>query len=240
MTSESDEFSQRKGAAVGKTLLPSFAYSFITINRLIQCPSLYSDNLNTHLHFELPFSLQSLALQTTHSIANDSFLPPALTVSWGAPSLRASPWGAKFSWEQNPSSKRSCALGELILKSRQPSLSFSLLFCLHTVVRLLHSSSVLLPVLAFWQVFLIFVIQPPRTSLPQPLQMCKSISVCMGTPDKGGISSSSHPPCRGAASCPAALASSPVPPEGKCGSLTSLHRSRSQRLCSLCRHCHKL
>lgn len=97
---------------MGKNLLLSFAYAFIIINRLIRCPSLHSDNLNTHLHFELPFSLQSLALQTTHSIANNSFSSPCPCCLPGS-SLRASPWGAKFSREQNPSCKHSYAFGDL-------------------------------------------------------------------------------------------------------------------------------
>lgn len=131
MTSESDKFSQRKGAVVGKTILPSFAYSFIKINRLIQCSSLHSDNLNTHLHFELPFSLPSLAPQTTHSIANSSCLPPASP--WLPNAARAKPrlkpsyvWGAH---PQIQTAQRKLPSAFLSPHSCGPAMLF--LLCLH-------------------------------------------------------------------------------------------------------------
>lgn len=211
-----------KGSCGGKkNLLRSFAYSFITINRLIQCPSLHSDNLNTHLHFELPFSLQSLALQTTHSIANNSFLSPCPCCLPGSSLPSHITLGCQFHLGAKPQlqtlpcfggahpqiqttqlellsaflSPHSCAPATLFLRSSSHACflaGFSHLPCPTTTLDL-------------------------SSSAPADVQE----HLCVhGHARQGGISSSSLPPCGGTTSGPSALASSPVPPEGKCRSLT--------------------
>lgn len=110
----------------------------------------------------------------------------------------------------NPSSEHSCAWGARpqTPTTVQPEL-LSALQCLP------HSSPALLPMLVFWQVFLIFPIQPLQMSLPQPLRRCKKVSL----PRHGDASSSSCPPCRSLTGIPTptpsiSLCCQPTSPSG--------------------------